>query len=103
MALLPADEMITMVERLLEHEDFVMELPYLRRIREQGREAGREAGRQEGRREGEAEILLRQLCIRFGTLPTDAVARVQAADPETLLRWSERVLSAATVAEVFAA
>ena len=81
LALLPAEEMITMVERLLEHEDLVMELPYLRRIREEGRQEGH----QEGRREGEAEMLLRQLRIRFGTLPTDAVARVQAADPERAL------------------
>jgi predicted transposase YdaD len=93
LALLPAEEMITMVERLLEHDDVVMELPYLRRICEEGR--------QEGRREGEAEMLLRQLRIRFGTLPADTVARVHAADPETLLRWSERVLSAATLNEVF--
>jgi predicted transposase YdaD len=90
--------MITMVERLLEHEDLLMELPYLRRIREEGRQEGH----QEGRREGEAEMLLRLLRIRFWTLPTDAVARVQAADPETLLHWSERVLSAATLDEVFA-
>jgi hypothetical protein len=87
--------MITMVERLLEHENLVMELPYLRRIREEGR--------QEGRREGEAEMLLRLLHIRFGTLPADTEAHVQAADPETLLRWSERVLTAATLDEVFAA
>ena len=84
-----------MVERLLEHEDLVMELPYLRRIREEGR--------QEGRREGEAEMLLRLWRIRFGNLPTDTVARVHAADPETLLHWSERVLTAATLDEVFAA
>ena len=88
-----------MVERLLEHEDLLMELPYLRRIREEGRQEGH----QEGRREGEAEMLLRLLRIRFGTLPTDAVARVQAADPETLLHWSERVLSATTLDEVVAA
>lgn len=88
-----------MVERLLEHEDLVMELPYLRRIREEGRQEGR----QEGRREGEAEMLLRLLRIRFGTLPVDTEAHVQAADPKTLLRWSERVLTAATLDEVFAA
>ena len=107
LALLPAEEMITMVERLLEHEDLVMELPYLRRIREEGRQEGHQEGRQEGhqegRREGEAEMLLRLLRIRFGTLPTDTVARVQAAAPDTLLHWSERVLSAATLDEVFAA
>jgi hypothetical protein len=91
LALLPAEEMLTMVERLLEHDDLVMELPYLRRVREAGR------------RQGEAEMLLRQLRLRFGPLPTDTVTRVQAADPETLLHWSERVLSAATLEEVFAA
>ena len=95
LALLPEEEMITMVERLLEREDLVMALPYLQRIREEGR--------QEGRREGEAEMLLRLLRIRFGTLSTDAVARVQEADPEILLHWSERVLTAATLDEVFAA
>jgi hypothetical protein len=46
-------------------------------------------------------MLLRQLRIRFGILPTDAIARVHAADPETLLHWSERVLSAATLDAVF--
>ena len=44
LALLPEEEMITMVERLLEHEDLVMELPYLRRIREEGRQEGRQEG-----------------------------------------------------------
>jgi hypothetical protein len=62
-----------MVERLLEHEDLLMELPYLRRIREEGRQEGHQEGHQEGRREGEAEMLLRLLRIRFGTLPTDGV------------------------------
>jgi predicted transposase YdaD len=85
--------MITMVERLLAHEDLVMELPYLRRIREEGRQEGHQEGRQEGRREGEAEMLLWLLRIRFGTLPADTEARVQEADPEALLHWSERVLS----------
>ena len=42
------------------------------------------------------------LCIAY-PLPTDAVARVQAADPETFLHWRERVLSAATLEEVCAA
>jgi predicted transposase YdaD len=103
LALLPEEEMITMVERWLEHEDLVMELPYLQRIREEGRQEGHQEGHQEGRREGEAEMLLRLLHIRFGNLPTDTVARVHAAAPETLLHWSERVLTATTLDEVFAA
>jgi predicted transposase YdaD len=94
-ALLPEEEMISMVDRLLEEEDeWLLELPFQRRIRAEGHA--------EGRREGEAEVLLRQLRIRFGALPEDVTARLNAADAETLLRWSERVLSAPTLDAVFA-
>ncbi len=91
LALLPEEEMVTMVERLLAEDDLLaeLELPYLRKIRD------------EGRREGEAEVLLRQLQLRFGPLPVDVTARITAADVETLLRWSERVLSASTLDTVF--
>jgi len=96
-ALLPEEEMVTMVERLLAEDDLLAELdlPYLRKIRAEGR--------QEGRQEGEAEMLLRLLQLRFGPLPVAVTARVTAADAETLLRWSERVLSAPTLDAVFAA
>jgi hypothetical protein len=89
-ALLPDEEMVSMVERLLADDELLLELPYLRRIRE------------EGRREGEAEMLLRLLRLRFGSVPTEVTTRVTTADPETLLRWSERVLSAPTLEAVFA-
>ena len=87
-----------MVERLLEDDELLLELPYLQRIREAGRAEGREAGR----REGEAEMLLRLLRMRFGPLPAEFTTRVTTADPETLLRWSECVLSAPTLEAVFA-
>jgi predicted transposase YdaD len=94
-ALLPDEEMISMVDRLLEEEDeWLLELPFQRRIRAEGHA--------EGRREGEAEVLFRQLRLRFGVLPEDVTARLNAADAETLLRWSERVLSASTLDAVFA-
>jgi predicted transposase YdaD len=113
-ALLPEEEMVRMVERLLEDDELLLELPYLQRIREAGREEGREAGREEGReagreegriegrREGEAEMLLRLLRVRFGPLSAEVTTRATTADPETLLRWSERVLSAPTLEAVFA-
>jgi len=47
-------------------------------------------------------MLLKQLRVRFGALPETEVARVQAASAEQLERWTERVLSAATLAEVLA-
>ena len=106
LALLPDEEMISMVERLLEEDAWLLELPYLRRIRAEGRREGHAEGRREGeaegRREGEAEVLLRQLRLRFGALPEDVTARLNAVDAETLLRWSERVLSASTLDAVFA-
>jgi Domain of unknown function (DUF4351) len=90
LALLPDEEMVSMVERLLEEDEWLLELPFQQRILA------------EGRRQGEAEVLLRQLRSRFGVLPEDVTARLNTADAETLLRWSERVLSASTLDAVFA-
>ena len=95
LTLLPEEEMMTMVERLLDDEDLLAELdlPYLRRMRT--------ASHAEGRREGEAAMLLQLLQLRFGPLPAEVTARVTAADADMLLRWSAQVLSAPTLAAVF--
>jgi hypothetical protein len=66
---------------------------------EQGLEQGRAKGREEGIEQGEARVLLRQLTLKFGPLPEAVRARVESADAETLLRWSERVLTAGTLDE----
>jgi predicted transposase YdaD len=66
-----------------------------------GRVEGRAEGRVEGRAEGEAAVLRRQLSLRFGPVPARLEQRLQAADAETLLRWAERILTAATPDEVF--
>jgi predicted transposase YdaD len=52
LALLPQEDIVTMVEKLLEDDTLLLDTPYLRRIREAGREEGREAGREQGREEG---------------------------------------------------
>ncbi|WP_437301071.1 DUF4351 domain-containing protein [Sorangium sp. So ce426] len=59
-----------------------------------------ERGRQQGLREGRRHVLLKLLGARFGALPDDVVACVNAADVVALDRWSERVLTAPTLAEV---
>jgi predicted transposase/invertase (TIGR01784 family) len=59
-------------------------------------------GQQKGVLQGEAAVLTRLLKLKFGPIPDEAIARIQAADAETLLLWSERVLSAACLDEVFA-
>ena len=67
---------------------------------EQGIKQGLEAGRQEGIGLGEARVLLRQLTLKFGPLPQAVRARVESADADTLLLWSDRILSAKTLDEV---
>ena len=49
----------------------------------------------------EAQMLLRQLSLRFGNLPQSAREQVETADADTLLRWSERILTASTLDEAF--
>ncbi|MFM8331268.1 MAG: DUF4351 domain-containing protein [Candidatus Methylumidiphilus sp.] len=76
--------------------------------RQEGRQEGKREGMQEGRREGiqeglqqgEARILLRLLERKFGPLPKPVADQVLSADADTLLSWSERVLTAATLEDV---
>lgn len=65
LALLPGEEMIAMVERLLEDETGLLDSPYLRRIRQEGREEGREEGALEMRRSSIVEALT----LRFAPPP----------------------------------
>ena len=73
----------------------------LERGLEQGLEQGIEKGVERGIRQGEAQVLLRLLTLRFGVLPQSARDQVESADADTLLRWSESVLTASTLDEVF--
>ncbi|MFO0593615.1 MAG: Rpn family recombination-promoting nuclease/putative transposase [Polyangiaceae bacterium] len=61
---------------------------------------GERRGEREGERKGRAQTLLEQLAARFGALPADVSARVQAADEATLAAWTMRVLTAATLEDV---
>ena len=77
---------------------------------EQGRSEGRAEGVAEGRAEGvaegiekgQAELLLRQLELRFGVLPDAVRDRVRDASAPELEAWAERVLTAASIDEVLA-
>jgi predicted transposase/invertase (TIGR01784 family) len=57
--------------------------------------------REEGRQEGEARILLRQLRLKFGPLEPEVEERVRSADTDRLLAWSERILTAENLEDVF--
>jgi signal transduction protein with GAF and PtsI domain len=90
LALLPEEEMIAMVERLLEHDALLLDTPYLRRIRDEGREEGREEGALAMRRRD----ILQAMELRFG--PPEAVSRQVA---EQL----DRVTDEAVLERLFAA
>ncbi|AGA31738.1 putative Transposase [Thioalkalivibrio nitratireducens DSM 14787] len=73
------------------------------RFAERFLEKGRDEGREEGIGQGEARVLLRQLTLKFGPLPDPVRARIESADADTLLRWSERVLTADQLEDVLGA
>jgi hypothetical protein len=66
-----------------------------------GEAKGRAKGRVEGRVEGQRELLARQLIVRFGPLPADVRARIDQASGDELARWGERLLSVASLDDVF--
>ena len=63
---------------------------------------GRAEGKLEGKLEGMRELLLRLLRAKFPPLPAQAEQRVGAASETQLQAWSDRVLGATSLDEVFA-
>ncbi len=66
-----------------------------------GKAEGRVEGKAEGRAEGEALVLKRLMQLKFGPIPENYQDKIQQADADTLLLWSERVLTAATMQDIF--
>jgi flagellar biosynthesis/type III secretory pathway protein FliH len=64
-----------------------------------GRDEGLRKGRDEGRRT-QAAMLVSMLEARFGAVPDDVRARIEAADTETLERWGVRLVTADALEDV---
>ena len=58
-------------------------------------------GMQQGVHKGEAITLRRLVTKKFGSVPKSVEERIEKANSDTLLEWSENVLSAETVEDVF--
>ncbi|WP_428261220.1 DUF4351 domain-containing protein [Haliangium sp.] len=71
-----------------------------RKTEEVGRVEGRKEGRKEGREEGVRAVLTRLAAQRFGPLSDEARARIEAADLATLDAWTDRLLSATSIADL---
>ena len=68
---------------------------------EEGMQKGKLEGIEEGRKKGEAGILLRQMHLKFGEVDTEVLTMIESASADQLLVWSEHILSAKTVEEIF--
>lgn len=64
-------------------------------------EKGRSEGRLEGARDGKVQLVLRMLERKFGALEDERRARVRNAAEGELELWSDRILEAKSVEEVF--
>ncbi len=62
----------------------------------------REKTRQEGQLDGQRRLLHHMLTRRFGELPGWAKERLESATSELISTWSDRLLSASNIDEVFA-
>ncbi len=67
-----------------------------------GEQIGIRKGEQIGIRKGEIAVLRRQLERKFGELPRETIERLERADVDLLLEWSDRILTAAKLDEIFA-
>jgi len=62
---------------------------------------GRQEGRQMGRQEGEVALLMRLLVKRFGNVSESIESRLTQATIADLELWSDRILDAQTLTDVF--
>ena len=67
----------------------------------QHEQRGIEKGIEKGIEQGESLLLQRFLIRRFGPLPSERVAQISAATTAQLEHWSDRVLDAASLEDVF--
>ncbi len=68
---------------------------------QKGIQQGMQQGMQQGLVEGKAQVLTRQLTVRFGELPAWVQERVAQADESMLDSWTEAVFSADSLGAVF--
>jgi hypothetical protein len=74
---------------------------FAERYREEGVQQGIQQGMQQGMQQGEVAVLLRLMERKFGHRLTEEDRRfIETADAETLLKWSDKILSANSIEEI---
>ncbi len=59
-----------------------------------------EEGMQKGMQQGLATLLIRQLTLKFGPLTSEQREQIESASEDTLLAWSEKILTAGSISAV---
>ena len=103
-------EDVRSVQRFLEQNELTKSEAVMRSIAQQwidegiekGIEQGIEKGIEQGIPRGVRAALRKQLRLKFPTSPEESLARLDEADLATLETWSERVLWATSIEDVFA-
>ncbi len=90
-------EMPTMVTQRIER----ITQGWLLEGKKEGEQIGIRKGEQIGIRKGELAMLRRLLERKFGKLTPETAERLERADVDLLLVWSDRVLTAAKLDDVF--
>lgn len=76
-------------------------MTYITSFERIGIQKGIQQGLQQGLQQGECVVLERLLQRKFPQLPPQYLAMLHKADAETLLKWSEAILEAKSLAEIF--
>jgi hypothetical protein len=79
----------------------IKKMPYITSIERLGFQDGFHDGFHDGEKKGGAKVLARLLQIKFGTLGPEVESRLEQAVEDQLLGWTERVLTAKTLSEIF--
>ncbi len=75
--------------------------PHIREVFMTGAERLIQQGLEQGLEQGQRQLVSKLLRLRFGTLPDHVATRIAHADVAHLSLWAERILTAATIADVF--
>ena len=119
----PSDTLATYLHRTVDSRTAEAVMTTAERLRQEGREEGLQQGLQQGLQRGRAEgraegreeglqkgqvralrgVLVRMLARRFGAVTDRARARIESATVDQLQQWTDRVLDAERVDDVFGA
>lgn len=65
------------------------------------KEEGLQQGMQQGMQKGALQILMHLLEKKFGEIPLDIVSQINHANEKQILQWSERILTADNLGDIF--